>query len=308
LLAVIVAVVFLVGIVGVTVLFVCLYKYRCMKIIFGWLITACLIMLAMFGGIFLYMFFEVLNWPIDVITYVFFLWNFAVAGVVSVFYVAHIKVNQAYLILISGLLAVLFSLMPDWTTFAILAIVAVYDLFAVLCPRGPLKVLVETAQQRQEPIPALLYNASVFIMMTQGPDQTNEKNDKKEIKKHDEIKVEDKKEDEIRVEEKKKEDKKPADDEDEDIPKRHGIKLGLGDFVFYSVLIGRAALLDMIAVFTCFVGIVTGLFCTLILLAIFRKALPALPISIGLGIIFYVATKYLLLPFVIVLGANQAFV
>jgi len=225
-----------------------------------------------------------------------------VAGVVSVFYAAHIKVNQAYLILISGLLAVLFSLMPDWTTFAILAVVAVYDLFAVLCPRGPLKVLVETAQQRQEPIPALLYNASVFIMMTQGPDQIKEKDDKKENK------------DEIKVLETKTEDRsavpvaKSNDDDDEDIPKRHGIKLGLGDFVFYSVLIGRAALFDMIAVFTCFVGIVTGLFCTLILLAIWRKALPALPISIGLGIIFFILTKYLLLPFVIVLGANQAFI
>jgi len=161
-------------------------------------------------------------------------------------------------------LAIFFTRLPEWTTFAIVAVVAVYDLFAVLCPKGPLKVLVETAQQRQEPIPALLYNASVYLMM--------------------------------------------ADQEEEQQPKRKGVKLGLGDFVFYSVLIGRAALFDMITVFSCFVAIITGLFFTLLLLAIFRKALPALPISIAFGLLFYFLTRIFLLPFVVTIGASQIFI
>jgi len=97
--------------------------------------------------------------------------------------------------------------------------------------------------------------------------------------------------------------------ENEEPPKkRKGVKLGLGDFVFYSVLIGRAALFDMITVFTSFIAIITGLFFTLLLLAIFRKALPALPISIGLGILFYLLTRVFLLPFVIEIGQNQVFI
>jgi presenilin 1 len=253
------ALIVLAAILVTTIIFVILYKYRCLKIIYGWLITSSMVLLGAFGGGFFWMLLTAWNIAMDDITFVFFLWNFAIVGILAIFWHAPTKVNQGYLILISGLLAIFFTRLPPWTTLAILAIVAIYDIVAVLSPCGPLRVLVETAQQRQEPIPALLYNASVFIMMA---DQ-------------------------------------PAPEE-----KRKGVKLGLGDFIFYSVLIGRAALNDMITVFTCFVGIITGLFLTLLLLAIFRKALPALPISIALGILFYLVTSIILLPFIVSLGAK----
>eukprot|EP01118_Nematostelium_gracile_P013882 TRINITY_DN52_c0_g1_i1.p1 TRINITY_DN52_c0_g1~~TRINITY_DN52_c0_g1_i1.p1 ORF type:complete len:368 (+),score=87.66 TRINITY_DN52_c0_g1_i1:58-1161(+) len=259
------ALVVLVAILVTTVVFVVLYKYRCLKIIYGWLITASSIMLASFGGTFLYYFLLSWNIPMDYFTFFILLWNFSIVGILSIFWHGATKVNQGFLIVISALLAIFFSRFPEWTTFAILIVIALYDIVAVLSPCGPLKMLVETAQQRQEPIPALLYNASAFIMM--------------------------------------------ADTDDEPIPsKRKGVKLGLGDFIFYSVLIGRAALFDVITIITSFIGIITGLFLTLLLLAIFRKALPALPISIALGVLFYLITRIFLLPFVIVLGRNQIFV
>lgn len=76
-----------------------------------------------------------------------------------------------------------------------------------------------------------------------------------------------------------------------------GVKLGLGDFVFYSVLVGRAALFDILTVFTCFVAVVTGLFFTILLLAVWRKALPALPFSIFFGILFFFGSRFFLFPF-----------
>ena len=77
------------------------------------------------------------------------------------------------------------------------------------------------------------------------------------------------------------------------------MKLGLGDFIFYSVLVGRAALYDFMTVYASFIGVIAGLGITLLLLAIMHRALPALPVSIALGIVFYFLTRLVLEPFVV---------
>eukprot|EP00241_Pyramimonas_parkeae_P002131 CAMPEP_0114232318 /NCGR_PEP_ID=MMETSP0058-20121206/4538_1 /TAXON_ID=36894 /ORGANISM="Pyramimonas parkeae, CCMP726" /LENGTH=482 /DNA_ID=CAMNT_0001343775 /DNA_START=338 /DNA_END=1786 /DNA_ORIENTATION=+ len=82
------------------------------------------------------------------------------------------------------------------------------------------------------------------------------------------------------------------------------IKLGLGDFVFYSVLCGRAAMYDMMTCAACYLGIVAGLAATLVLLAAYKKALPALPISIVLGMSSYALTRYLLEPAILGLSTS----
>ena len=125
--------------------------------------------------------------------------------------------------------------MGRWTTWGVLGAVSAWDVVAVLTPRGPLKLLVEEAERREEPIPGLVY---------EGQD----------------------------------------------------IKLGLGDFIFYSILVGRASLTSLAATAACAVAVLAGLVSTLALLPVYEKALPALPISIALGATVYFAVALVVAP------------
>lgn len=77
---------------------------------------------------------------------------------------------------------------------------------------------------------------------------------------------------------------------------RGSIRLGLGDFIFYSILVSKAALYSFTTFSACVAAILLGLALTLGILAYHGKALPALPISIFLGVTFYFITRYSVQP------------
>ena len=219
-----------------------LYKWRCLIIIYVWFFLSVSTLLFGFGG---YVATELLRMhdiPWDTPSFVFLFYNFAAVGTLLVFWTEYglgdsppLSLQQAYLVIISALLAWSATKTPEWTTWGLLLAVSVWDLIAVLTPRGPLKLLVEEAERRNEPIPGLVY---------QGAD----------------------------------------------------IKLGLGDFVFYSVLVGRASMRGSAPLMACAVAVLAGLCATLALLPIMQKVLPALPISIAVGIAFYFSSWLLLMP------------
>ncbi|MCO5609989.1 hypothetical protein L7F22_064224 [Adiantum nelumboides] len=76
------------------------------------------------------------------------------------------------------------------------------------------------------------------------------------------------------------------------------LKLGLGDFVFYNLLVGQAAMYELKIVYVCYLAIIAGLGVNLILLVVAKRALQALPISVGLSVIFYFLSRLFMEPLV----------
>lgn len=64
-----------------------------------------------------------------------------VVGVCSLFFMpAPLLLKQCYLVWVGIITAYIFTYIPEWTSWVLLVMMAVYDLVAVLLPGGPLKV------------------------------------------------------------------------------------------------------------------------------------------------------------------------
>ncbi|XP_054163443.1 presenilin-B-like [Oppia nitens] len=76
------------------------------------------------------------------------------------------------------------------------------------------------------------------------------------------------------------------------------LELGLGDFIFFSVLVGKSfASGDVLMAIICFISVLVGLAITLFILLIKNFPLPALPISITMGLLAHFTAKYFIIPF-----------
>ncbi|KAL3699699.1 hypothetical protein R1sor_017721 [Riccia sorocarpa] len=383
------ALVFVIIVTVVTFLLVVLFYFRCTKFLRAYMGFSAFMVLAYMGGGVAVLLIQNYSIPIDAVSFLVMLYNFATVGVLAVFFSKMpIFVTQGYLVLIGVLVAYWFTMLPEWTTWVLLMAMALYDVVAVLLPGGPLNMLVELAIERDEDIPALIYEArpnarhiaplpnsphpvsisssasdsaaqatqipprwrrrvvtapppgnasSAAAAATQLPSNVvNEPVNNQDTVRPIGISA-------LRIE---SQPQPPGQAQAlapphstvvmdgletssrtagrseiinieallEDVAGNGesgvlsaAIKLGLGDFIFYSVLVGRAAMYDMTTVYACYLAIVAGLGSTLVLLTVWRRALPALPISITLGVIFYLLTRFLVDPFIVNLSTHYVY-
>jgi presenilin 1 len=385
------AAVFVALVAVVTFVLVALYYYRCTGFLKNYMRFSAFFVIFSMGGAIVAAVLRRLAAPLDAPTALLLLFNGAAVGVLSVFASAvPILVRQGYMVALAVIVAAWLSRLPEWTTWIMLVALAVYDLVAVLAPRGPLRMLVELASSRDDELPALVYESrptvgpatssssyasamgsvemqtmtdsgqiggSRYGQVEQEEDaspavvemrdlgrgrssigETDKsrgsvlqmENLEREVpgtsaeltanhggsSQHAVIQIEQRDEEEtsplvsatstnnaaLDEEHRQSSSSEPLDFEM--FESTRGIKLGLGDFVFYSVLVGRAAMYDLMTVYACYLAIIAGLGCTLILLSICRHALPALPISIMLGVTFYFLTRLLMEPFVVGASTN----
>ena len=152
------------GIGLMTFVLVLLYKYRCMKCLIGYMVFASTALLGLLGSQMFMVAIQKYRIPLDWITFVFVMYNFAITGLIAVFYQKGVPtyINQGYLVLTSVIVAWQLSYFNEWMSWTLLIALALYDLCAVLTPCGPLKALVNEMSKDGAPsMPGLLYEAGL---------------------------------------------------------------------------------------------------------------------------------------------------
>ncbi|KAI1717866.1 presenilin domain-containing protein [Ditylenchus destructor] len=169
-------------------------------------------------------------------------------------------------------------ILPGATAWFLPCIISIWDLFTVLSAFGPLRRIEQMAHDYDEQTLKMV----TFDTVTRSDTEMLDENDVTASSSLSAIEDE-------KVDPPNKVSRTAYDAlQDADVA-----RLGMGDFVFYSILVGKAAASGSVpATLNAMVGVVVGLVITLVAFADNEETIPALPISITLGMLFHFGTVF----------------
>ncbi|CAI2302940.1 unnamed protein product [Caenorhabditis sp. 36 PRJEB53466] len=258
-----------------TIFGVACYMKKLYRLITVYLVGNSLFLLLLYGLFHLRNLLSALSLPTSLPTAVFLVFNFGSLGLLALHYECSLRLHQFYLVMLAALTAIfLTDLLADWTVWILLIGMSLWDLFAVLAPCGPLKTLVETVNRRgEEYLPALVYNTSSCV-------------NERETEQFENV--------EMTVPGRIPSVVAPWDDEEEG-----ELRLGMGDFVFFSLMLANVVLTaPLLTAVACFVSNIAALTIILPIVALHRKAIPALPVPLFCAGAFYFSSLKTLTPFI----------
>ena len=248
-----------------------------------------------------------LNLPIDWITISLYTYNGLAVAMLSMFWLSPDSVKQVITIY-QCILMILYILKiaPEWIAWAILPLLALWDILAVLLPFGPLYLLINLLEERRLKVPAMMiYTTGLWLSS-----ETNNIDEVNSSQKTQPIILQCSSMNFIFFSTQTLETigeysatmqyvrNTNASSDESSSTKRKARKsmLGLGDFIFYSILLAKTVftsqynLFSIIIVYLC---IIMGMLATTLILIVLHRPLPALPISLFLGLLFFFHYQYI---------------
>ncbi|CAJ0961347.1 unnamed protein product, partial [Mesorhabditis belari] len=223
-----------------------------------------------------------------------------------------LSLHQVYVIINCSFISLFYlRAFPDHTIWFVLAMIVAWDIFAVLSPIGPLKMAQQKAGDYSNTVLKMLMFETKKEIVVQGQKETPTeeqaeishdiddvqtaesisqeelfemlKKSKTEMEKNDE----EKKEMEMKTEEETPKERSA----EEALADSNSLHLGMGDFVFYSVLVGKSlATGGPMCAIASSLGVLVGFFLTDTMLSTNDSTYPALPVSLCLGLVLHLAT------------------